>query len=498
MTSSPLIVIVLLLLACGRAAWWLIASGRWRLESHVTDSQSATGALSPLDVPPAVAAYIMTGTQGRPCRLLDVGAASTVAALAERGILDVVEDGDTAVVACPRHAEPLAHVDDALLVNMLRTRMSAVRQSESLLAVDSGTLAHARPSELWWSQYRRAVARRTTELGLTTQRNLTAGLLPVIVAMGTIFVAGVLTSIGSVVSAIRSIDPSLLNLWWIVFTPVAAKTGFDAVRLLVEQELWLSEVGMATALRLDHWRDEIAGRVQSSDGVSHGRDVALAAALGVPTRIPRQIPLHGNSARRTVWSQADGTLHTIDIKRSRIPAEGTRPGHAVVWGGVSIAAALVVRSYGDRILQSDTFETMQSHTPTALSPVSSVVSAIIDLTLAPLAVGTALVIAGLVDLLIKRQFAGTVIDVRLPADHSFGGWWSAITAGAGHDGVAVVELSIERNDGGVLTVLVDARAAAPLGAHVSIERTLLLRRVRSVSPIGRSGRSEHHTHTLGV
>jgi hypothetical protein len=111
--------------------------------------------------------------------------------------------------------------------------------------------------------------------------------------------------------------------------------------------------------------------------------------------------------------------------------------------------------------------------------------------------GIALAVIGFIDLFARHSVEGVVIDVRLPEERTAPQKLRAFFTGAGHDGVAIVEMTIERSASGTTqTFVVDARAAAPIGAEVTIEHTVLLRRVRSVAPRGTSGAARPSDSTL--
>jgi hypothetical protein len=102
-----------------------------------------------------------------------------------------------------------------------------------------------------------------------------------------------------------------------------------------------------------------------------------------------------------------------------------------------------------------------------------------------------------IDLFATTTFSGTVIDVQLPEVQHVAQKMRAFFTGAGHDGVAIVEVTLDLgNSGTTRTIVVDARAAAPIGAEVVVEHTLLLRRLRSIAPRGSSGAEPPSTSTL--
>ncbi|MDA2946182.1 MAG: hypothetical protein O3C33_11355, partial [Actinomycetota bacterium] len=108
--------------------------------------------------------------------------------------------------------------------------------------------------------------------------------------------------------------------------------------------------------------------------------------------------------------------------------------------------------------------------------------------LVPVVVGAIAAIVGVIDLVATREVAGVVIDVHLPDHRRLIDRLRSSISGAGHDGTAVVELAVDDGASDVVRpLLVDARAAAPVGATVLIRRTALLARVRSLGPTGTSG-----------
>lgn len=490
MIPPPFLFVVAAFLALARVVWWLVARDRMFLR---VSNASATEQPDVGDCPPAIAALALSGAEGGACFLLDQAASAAIAGLVTRGVLAVQIHDDDALFSL-RNVDDVS-ADDALLIRMLQARMT--RTSNGSEIVDSGTIAHHQPKTLWWLRYRRAVTLRARELGVTQSRPKMPALLVIAAVAGVVGIAGLAAGLLSAVRAFSDLDPLRLNIWWPLVAVIALRVAADAFRTAIERSDLLTAAGRNYTMRLAHRRDQLVDAISPGDGVGSSADVAAATAVGIQTRVTRQVPLFSAHNERLIWSDHSGSLRLVRVRRDWRPGEGTRASSAISGGLFTIAIALIVRRLEHAASTSDLSASLAIDSASAVSNVQQLLTLTRQLTLIPLVGGTCLALAGVIDLFATNTFSGRVIDVQLPETQHLAHKARAFFAGAGHDGVAVVEVTVDLDDaGGARTFLVDARAASPIGAEVSVEQTLLLRRVRSIAPRGRSGAKPIETPTI--
>ena len=245
-----------------------------------------------------------------------------MAELVASGALNAQTNGDEAWLSV---GEPLNLAsDDAMLVDMLSARMS--RSHDGSEVVDSGTLAHHPPRMMWWLRYRRAVASRSRAAGITEARSAFGVLIGITAVAGLIGVAGLAIGARSVISAVASLDPLALRLWWLVLGIAGGRIALDALRASVESSDMLTGAGRQLVLRLAHHRDQLSGAFGPTHGVGDSADTALATAVGLPTRVARQVPLFSSRCEPLMWSDYSGSLRLVRMHRDWRPGEGAHPG----------------------------------------------------------------------------------------------------------------------------------------------------------------------------
>jgi hypothetical protein len=481
--AATLIGIVLI----GHAARWLLDRGIITSSDGGADSSSDVEASerSVDDLDAAVAAYVLSGAEGRPCRVLRDSATATAVEILADGLADIARrEGDNIVIELaeaaldshePRHRQ--------LVVGHLRSRSwRPSRDADRRRAVSTGTLMSNPPGRLWWARFRGAVADAALEAGLTHRR---LPLLPLraLSVIGAIVVAA--TTLHTAM-ALVALDPSRLDPWLIVTGLVAARLTSDAALSSIERSDLLTARGRSLAVRLARRVEESADR---ADLALDADDVPpLAVAVGLANRAARQVAINPPLHDRRIWSTASGTPRVVRIARPWIPADGARPGRVALGGAAAVIAGAILRRVVSSIRDTSWINELESAVPEAFGPLDQHLDTVAAVALVPVVVGAIAAIVGAIDLVATREVAGVVIDVRLPDHRRLIDRLRSSISGAGHDGTAVVELAVDDGASDVVRpLLVDARAAAPVGATVLIRRTALLARVRSLGPTGTSG-----------
>ena len=132
MTPTPLLLVVAVFLVLVRVVWWLVARDRMFLG---VPNASAAQQPDVGDCPPAVAALALSGADGGACFLLDQAASAAIANIVTQGVLAAQVHDDDALFSL-RNVDDVS-VDDALLIRMLRTRMT--RTADGTEVVDSSS-----------------------------------------------------------------------------------------------------------------------------------------------------------------------------------------------------------------------------------------------------------------------------------------------------------------------------------------------------------------------
>ena len=490
MMPSGLLWAIAAVLILLRVVWWLATNDKIL---RGTSTHDAGDPIDLADCPSVVAAFALSGSDGGACYLLDHAASAAVGELVASGGLNAQTNGDEAWISI---GEPLNLTsDDSMLIDMLSARMSHNRNGSEV--VDSGTLAHHPPSMMWWLRYRRAVANRSRAAGITEARSAFGMLIGITAVAGLIGAVGLAIGSLSIISAVVSLDPLALRLWWLVLGIAGGRIALDALHTSVERSDILTGAGRQLVLRLAHQRDQISGSIGPTHGLGDAADTALATAFGLPTRFARQAPLFSSRREPLMWSDYSGSLRLVRTQRDWRPGEGARPSTALIGGLCAAIIGVGVRWLLERVASSEWYASLLQDAGPAVSDTERLLSIGHQVALIPLLGGIALAVIGFIDLFARHSVEGVVIDVRLPEERTAPQKLRAFVTGAGHDGVAIVEMTIERSASGTTqTFVVDARAAAPIGAEVTIEHTVLLRRVRSVAPRGTSGAARPSDSTL--
>jgi hypothetical protein len=253
------------------------------------------------------------------------------------------------------------------------------------------------------------------------------------------------------------------------------------------------------ATLLAHRHDELARAHDTGSGLgtstSHreAAELAMATALGVPTRLTRQVPLPGADSgpaprHRVVWSRDTDGVRPIRVVTPLLPGRGGRPTSVMASGVGLLVAAVVLRSGLGEVDDAAIIARLRGTTPEAVGSIDQVLDVARLVALAPLLLGIVLAVAGTVDLRARRVTVGRVVDVRLPGDRSVGDRAARALSGTRTSGTLIVEMAVD--DGTtdrVRSWRVDAGTAAPVGSMVEVRHTPVLGRVVSVRPAMGSG-----------
>ncbi len=500
---TPVTVSVLIGLGVARVLWWAIATGRIDRHREADEAGSdvagpSTGAIER----PALAGFVLSGSDDRICRVLDTAGPATVAHLVAIGAFRVTAidpDGDAvefAVVAAPDElpADSAGGFEHRVLDHVRRRAHTS--PSESAPTVSSGTLWHHPPSTGWWRGARRALTADAVGAGLARPTVSPTLLAPSLVLGAVAVVVGAF----NVVDALVRIDLGAFDPARVVLGVLGAWVVIDAARTAAEPPHRLTRAGRVASTLLVHRQTEAARTFARSSGLAHasvaiaGADgLAMATALGVPTRVMREAPVPGADSGvapsvRVVWSTVGPGVRPVRVVTLPVPGRGGRPPLVLASGVGAVVASLVLRRAITTVADSSTFASVRTNAPDAVADLDRLLDGLAGLAFVPLALGLVLIVSGAFDLGSRRVTAGEVIDVRVPDRRRPVDRLSAALAGIGHDGTLLVELAVDAGSGDrVRSWLVDARAAAPVGSTVEVHHTPVLGRVRSIRPLGSAG-----------
>jgi hypothetical protein len=256
----------------------------------------------------------------------------------------------------------------------------------------------------------------------------------------------------------------------------------------------LTRSGRVAATLISHRLDDLIGMHPESSGLTptatsgDTAGLAMATALGVPTRLTRQVPLPGADTgpvprHRVVWSPAADGVRPVRIVTPLLPGRGGRPTVVVATGlGLTVGAIALRRVLGG-VADAAVLVRLRAASPDAVSVLDRVLDVARLAALAPLVLGIALAVAGVIDLRAERVTVGRVVDVRLPDRRRVVDRLGRAITGAGSRGTLLVEVAVDDGtDDRVRSWLVAVTDAAPVGSAVEVRHTPVLGRVRSIRP----------------
>lgn len=484
MTTTAIVIAALTAIAW---VWWAVQ--RW-----IDLTRGNTGAVHPdatsigSDPPgperPAIASMLVVGLAGGACRVAGSAATATVVDLAARGTIGLRDDPATeggVLVDIGGDSASDLETHETMVLGLLRSR------SRSGL-VSTGTLLRNQPGWLWWARFRRAVATASRREGLSVaardERLVAAPAVPALPAA----VWLVVDVFGAVTSRSLegvSVDGLVLGLLAIALLRTVLSDLADPVDHLTESGRQHALAWMSIRADLSRRIPDDASPVTSA---TRQRALAVAVATGAHEATRWALPLMDPVQPRRVWSDAGDRPRVVTIHSPLTPGRGGRPPVVAAVGLAGIIGSRVGAAIVDGFRSSDRLDELDRLVPEANRWIDVLVDAIGWLLWVPLIGGLWLLLAGLVDSAVTRSRRGLVVDVRLVDEGSGRSSWLRALAGAGRDGSALVELTVDDGEHPWLSSwLVTARSAPPIGAEVEVRHTPLLGRVRSMRPIGRSG-----------
>jgi len=485
---GPATVSAALALLAARVLWWALATGRVDRRRGIEGPASDTAVPTAPPDRPALAGFVVSGADGRLCRVLDTTGPATIAHLVALGAVRVSAVGPgpdeielTTTMAPQDLPAGLAGGIEGRVLDHLR------HQRES---VSTGMLRRDAPSARWWTAARRSIAADAVAAGLARPTVTPMSLLPSALAAGAITAISVIHLVGVMLGA----DPSGATAMWAILGVLAARVARDALRTAVEVPHRLTRSGRVAATLISHRLDDLIGMHPESSGLTptatsgDTAGLAMATALGVPTRLTRQVPLPGADTgpvprHRVVWSPAADGVRPVRIVTPLLPGRGGRPTVVVATGlGLTVGATALRRAL-DGVADAAVLVRLRAASPDAVSVLDRVVDVARLAALAPLVLGIALAVAGVIDLRAERVTVGRVVDVRLPDRRRVVDRLGRAITGAGSRGTLLVEVAVDDGtDDRVRSWLVAVTDAAPVGSAVEVRHTPVLGRVRSIRP----------------
>ena len=483
MTTAAVAVAVLTAIAW---VWWGVQ--RW-----IDLSRGSRGADLPDEIPvgsdppgserPAVASMLVVGLSGGACRVAGSAATATVVDLAARGAVALRNDpaAEIGLLVTVENGAPDVEAHESMVLGLLRSR------SRNGL-VSTGTLLRNQPGWWWWARFRRAVAAASRRDGLSVaardERLVAAPALPALPAA--------VWAIAEVLGVISSRSLDGLSVDGLVLGLLSLALLRTVVADLADPVDHLTDSGRRHALAWMAIRADLSRRIPNDaspvTSATRQRALAVAVATGAHEATRWALPLMDPVQPRRVWSDAGDRPRVVTIHSPIIPGRGGRPPVVAAVGLLAIIGSRVAGSIVDSIRSSDRLDELDRLVPDANRWIDVLVDAVGWALWIPLVAGIWLTVAGAFDSAVSRTRRGLVVDVRLVDEGSGRASWLRALAGAGRDGSALVELTVDDGEHPWLSSwLVNGRSAPPIGAEVEVRHTPLLGRVRSIRPIGRSG-----------
>ncbi len=357
----------------------------------------------------------------------------------------------------------------------------------------AGTLAasHHRLDRRWWLRFRRSVAARAQELGLSRQRYSPIELAPPAACAAIAIVA--------LWMAVRSGDEVAISeswksraLWFAVLAGVGLLVWHTVERAIGSTQSPTDAGLQRTAKWMGH-RRRLRERIPEHATVlgSPAQQVALAhgAVMGVSEQALDQLPAAPEDHRRA-WSEAGGTAHVVAVRYPIRPGYGQHPLRVGIAGVVVFLLFRWLRSFLLRVADGESIGSLLERVPGQIDLIEKIADVLAVLCWAPIIWGAWAVIAGAVDSIATRERVGAVVRARRPSEVLPPLLASVVKPFAERDRFSTY-LAVDDGKRPLVTAwLANERSAAPQGAQARVRATPLLGYVRSSEPIGTATRTE--------
>ena len=357
----------------------------------------------------------------------------------------------------------------------------------------AGTLAasHHRLDRRWWFRFRRSVATRAQELGLSHQRYSAVELTPP-AACAAIALIALWMSVRSGDGAAIADSWKSRALWVAVLIWVGLLAWHTIERALGSAQS-PTEAGLQRTARWMGHRRRLRERIPEHATVlgSPSQQVALAhgAVMGVSEQALDQLPAAPEDHRRA-WSEAGGTPHVVAVRYPIRPGYGQHPVRVGIAGVVVFLLFRWLQGFFGRVADGDALQSLLDRVPGQIDLIQKIADVLAVLCWAPIVWGAWAIIAGAVDSIATRERVGAIVRARRPSEVVPPLLANVVKPFAERDRFSTY-LAVDDGKRPLVTAwLANERSAAPQGAQARVRATPLLGYVRSSEPIGTATRTD--------
>ncbi len=357
----------------------------------------------------------------------------------------------------------------------------------------AGTLAasHHRLDRRWWQRFRRSVAARTEELGLSHPRYTAVELAPS-TACAAIALIALWISIGSGDGVAISDSWRSRTLWFVVLGVVALLVWRTVERATGSAQT-PTEAGLERTARWMGHRRRLQARIPENASVlgSPAQQVALAhaAVMGVSEHVLDQLPAAPEDHRHA-WSEAGGTPHIVAVRYPVRPGYGQHPLRVLPAGLIVFLLFRWLEGFFGRVADGEALESLLERVPGQIDLIERLAEVLSVLCWIPIVWGVWAMIAGAVDSVATRERVGAIVRARRPSEVVPPLLASVVKPFAERDRFSTY-LAVDDGKRPLVTAwLASERSAAPQGAQARVRATPLLGYVRSSEPIGTATRTD--------
>ncbi len=357
----------------------------------------------------------------------------------------------------------------------------------------AGTLAasHHRLDRRWWQRFRRSVAHRAQELGLSHRRYTAVELAPPAAC-------AVIALIALWVSVRGGDEVAIADSWvsrtvWFVVLAGVAMLAWQTLERTLGSTQSPTDAGLQRTARWMGHRRRLRERIPEHATVlaTPAQQVALAhaAVMGVSEQVLDQLPAAPEDHRRA-WSEAGGTPHVVAVRYPLRPGYGQHPLRVGIAGVVVFFLFRWLRGFLGRVADGEALESLLERVPGQISLIEDIAQVLAVLCWAPILWGVWAIIAGAVDSIATRERVGAIVRARRPAEVVPPLLANVVKPFAERDRFSTY-LAVDDGRRPLVTAwLANERSAAPQGAQARVRATPLLGYVRSSEPIGTATRTD--------
>lgn len=357
----------------------------------------------------------------------------------------------------------------------------------------AGTLAasHHRLDRKWWLRFRRSVATRTQELGLSRRRYTVIELAPPAVC-------ALISLIALWVSGRGGDEIAISESWksrtlWLVALGVIGFLAWRTVERAIGSAQTPTDAGLERTARWMGHRRRLRERIPEHASVlaSPAQQVALAhgAVMGVAEHVLDQLPAAPEDHRRA-WSEAGGVPHVVTVRYPIRPGYGQHPMRVGPAGLVVFFLFRWLKGFFGRVADGESLVSLLDRVPGQIDLIEQLADVLALLCWVPMLWGVWAMIAGAVDSIATRERVGAIVRARRPSEVVPPLLANVVKPFAERDRFSTY-LAVDDGKRPLVTAwLASERSAAPQGAQARVRATPLLGYVRSSEPIGTATRTD--------